>query len=276
MGPNGAGKSTSIDLITGLTEPDQGSVQLFGLSPREAVAQGWVSAVMQTGGLLPDLTVAESVELTAACFGVPASSVGPVMDRAGIGPIGDRLVRSCSGGQQQRLRFAMALVNDPRLLILDEPTTGLDVEARRAFWQSIHADAQSGRTVVFATHYLAEADEYADRVVLIKDGRVVADGSSAQVRGAVAGRTVRATLVASPAWVRQVLTDPQINEITVLGDQLTVSCDDSDRVARLLLNQGLAKDLQISDHGLEEAFLRLTGDSADSDPSTGPGAEQGA
>src|SRR6185437_6786330 len=131
----------------------------------------------QTGGLLKDLTVRETVQLTASLF-TDSRPVDEVLRRAGILEIADRMVGKCSGGQQQRLRFAMALLSDPGLLILDEPTTGMDVEGRRSFWSSIRADAARGRTVLFATHYLDEADEYSDRIILMSQGRVVADGTT--------------------------------------------------------------------------------------------------
>src|SRR5919199_5118206 len=167
------------------------------MEPQQAVARGLVSAVLQTGGLLKDLTVAETVAYTASLFAGTTPrlpSVTEVLERAGIDGIADRKVGRCSGGEQQRLRFAMALLSDPALLLLDEPTTGMDVEGRRAFWSAIRADAEKGRTVLFATHYLDEADQYADRIVLISSGRVVADGSAAEVKARSAGRTVRATL----------------------------------------------------------------------------------
>ena len=188
LGPNGAGKTTTIDMILGLGRPDAGSVRVFGMTPRQAVDRGLVAAVLQTGGLLPDLSVLETVQLTASLFpaAIPATAA---LQRAGIAELSSRTVSRCSGGEQQRLRFAMALVSEPALLILDEPTTGLDVEGRRRFWSAIHADAERGRTVLFATHYLEEADEYADRIVLMARGRVVADGTVAQIRAAVGGRT---------------------------------------------------------------------------------------
>src|SRR3954454_15444027 len=163
LGPNGAGKTSTIDMVLGLSRPDAGSVEVYGMAPRTAVAHGLVSAVMQTGGLLKELTVRETLELTAALF-AHTRPVAEVLERAGIAEIGDRRVGKCSGGQQQRLRFAMALLPEPELLILDEPTTGMDVEGRRDFWTAIRADAERGRTVLFATHYLEEADAYADRV----------------------------------------------------------------------------------------------------------------
>src|SRR6059058_5536656 len=187
LGPNGAGKTSTIDMVLGLSRPDGGTAEVFGLAPRTAVAHGLVTAVMQTGGLLKDLTVRETVELTAALF-AHTRPVAEVLERAGIAEIADRRVGKCSGGQQQRLRFAMALLPEPDLLILDEPTTGMDVEGRREFWNTIRADAARGRTVVFATHYLDEADAYADRIVLVRNGKVVADGSGAAIRNLAAGR----------------------------------------------------------------------------------------
>ena len=136
LGPNGAGKTTTIDMILGLSKPTSGTVEVFGMTPRDAVDRGLVAAVMQTGGLLKDLTVAETLRLTASLF-TSATEPDEVMRRAGILEIAGRRVGSCSGGQQQRLRFAMALLPDPDLLILDEPTTGMDVTARREFWAAI-------------------------------------------------------------------------------------------------------------------------------------------
>ncbi len=189
LGPNGAGKTTTIDMMLGFSRPDAGTVEVLGGTPADAIAQGRIAAVLQTGGLLKDLTVAETVRLTASLFPT-ARPVGEVLERAGIADIADRRVGACSGGQQQRLRFALALLPDPDLLVLDEPTTGMDVEGRRDFWAAIRADAARGRTVLFATHYLEEADEYADRIVLVRHGRIVADGTPAHVKSLAAGRAV--------------------------------------------------------------------------------------
>ena len=199
LGPNGAGKTSTIDMILGLSRPDGGAVEVYGMAPRQAVRKGLVAAVMQTGGLLKDLTVAETVQYTASLFAV-SRPVGEVLERAGITAIAGRLVGKCSGGEQQRLRFAMALIPDPELLILDEPTQGMDVEGRRGFWTTIREDAARGRTIIFATHYLEEADAYADRIVLIAKGQIVADGTAAEVKGLATGRTIRATC---PARTRQ-------------------------------------------------------------------------
>src|SRR4051794_37678635 len=152
LGPNGAGKTSTIDMVLGLSRPDAGTAEVFGGPPRTAVAHGLVTAVMQSGGLLKDLTVAETVQLTAALFG-HTRPVAEVLERAGLTGIAGRRVGKCSGGEQQRLRFAMALLPEPELIILDEPTTGMDVEGRRGFWGAHRAGAQPGGTVVFAPHH---------------------------------------------------------------------------------------------------------------------------
>ena len=263
LGPNGAGKTSTIDMILGLSTPTAGQVSVFGMRPRNAIAHGLVSAVMQTGGLLKDLTVGETVQYTASLF-AQSEPPGEVLARAGIAQIADRRVGKCSGGEQQRLRFAMALVSDPELLVLDEPTTGMDVEGRRSFWSAIRKDAAKGRTVLFATHYLEEADVYADRIILLRHGEKVADGTSSQIKAMAAGRTVRATLAgATEAGLRVI---PGADSVEVRGDTVLIHSGDSDAVARYLLTQTDAKDLEIIARGIEDAFLALTGD----DPGPGP------
>jgi ABC-2 type transport system ATP-binding protein len=257
LGPNGAGKTSTIDMILGLSRPTSGSVSIFGMQPHQAITRGLVSAVMQTGGLLKDFTVAETVRYTASLF---ASSEAPatVLKRAGITDIADRLVGKCSGGEQQRLRFALALLPDPELLVLDEPTTGMDVEGRRSFWAAIRQDTDKGRTVLFATHYLEEADAYADRIVLLRHGQVVADGTASQIKALSAGRTVRATLAgADEQALRQV---PGADGVELRGDTVLIHANDSDAVARYLLTHTQARDLEITARGIEDAFIALTGD----------------
>jgi ABC-2 type transport system ATP-binding protein len=264
LGPNGAGKTTTIDMVLGLSAPTTGSVEVLGLHPRQAIARGLVSAVMQTGGLLKDLSVRETVAYTASLF-ADTAPVDEVLRTAGIEAIADRKVGKCSGGEQQRLRFAMALLSDPALLLLDEPTTGMDVEGRRAFWSAIRADAAKGRTILFATHYLEEADQYADRIILISQGRIVADGTGSQIKAMAAGRTVRATLPgADPAPLTAL---PGVESVEVRGEAVYVHAKDTDAVARYLLTETSAHDLEITARGLEDAFLSLTGDEG-GDPTT--------
>jgi ABC-2 type transport system ATP-binding protein len=259
LGPNGAGKTTTIDMILGLSQPTAGRVSVYGGQPRHAIARGLVSAVMQTGGLLKDLTVGETVQYTASLF-AQSEPVTEVLGRAGISEIADRKVGKCSGGEQQRLRFAMALVPNPELLVLDEPTTGMDVEGRRTFWASIRKDAEQGRTVLFATHYLEEADAYADRIILLRHGLIVADGTASEIKAMAAGRTVRATLPgANEAELRGIAG---ADSVEIRGDTVLVHSTDSDAVARYLLTATPARDLEIAARGIEEAFLALTGDEA--------------
>ncbi|MDR6861656.1 ABC transporter ATP-binding protein [Phycicoccus sp. 3266] len=268
LGPNGAGKTTTIDMMLGLSRPDGGTAEVYGMDPQAAVRHGLVSAVMQTGGLLKDLTVAETLRLTASLFS-DTRPVEEVLARAGITEIADRRVVKCSGGQQQRLRFAMALLPDPELLVLDEPTTGMDVTGRRDFWAAIREDAEQGRTVIFATHYLEEADAYADRIVLVSQGQVVADGTAAEVKSLVSGRTVRATLPEADVAVLQAI--PGVETVEVRGDSVLVASTDSDAVARHLLTHTAARDLEITSRGLEDAFISLTAEPA---AEAGPAAGQ--
>jgi ABC-2 type transport system ATP-binding protein len=259
LGPNGAGKTTTIDMILGLSRPTTGTVQIYGTTPGRAIRKGLVSAVMQTGGLLKDLTVAETVQFTAALCANPRPAA-EVLDRAGIAGIADRMVGKCSGGEQQRLRFAMALLPDPALLILDEPTQGMDVEGRREFWRAIRADARRGRTVLFATHYLDEADDHADRIVLIRRGEIVADGTPAQVKARAAGRSVRAML--PDPDVAELRALPGVSSVEVRGNSVLVNTADSDLVARYLLTRTAARDLEIAALDLEDAFVALTSEAA--------------
>ncbi|GMA25554.1 ABC transporter ATP-binding protein [Luteimicrobium album] len=260
LGPNGAGKTTTIDMVLGLSQASSGTLEVFGHSPADAIAAGRVAAVMQTGGLLRDITVAETVELTASLFGSSVAAA-PYLERAGIADIADRMVGKCSGGQQQRLRFAMALVSEPDLLLLDEPTTGMDVEGRREFWSAIRQDAARGRTIVFATHYLEEADAYADRIVLVSQGRIVADGSSAEIKNLASGRTVTALLdaEAEPGQVLDAIRALDgVDTVEERGNRIIVRTSDSDTVARYLLTRTKARDLEVTAENLEEAFVALT------------------
>jgi ABC-2 type transport system ATP-binding protein len=258
LGPNGAGKSTTVDLLLGLTEPDAGAVRLFGQKPREAVASGMVGAMLQEGSLLADATVGETVAMIASLHRRPMP-VADALRRAGIEDLAGRRCTRLSGGQKQRVRFAVALVCDPDLLVLDEPTAAMDVGSRREFWQSMREFTRVGKTVLFATHYLDEAEEFADRVVLMRGGRVVADGSVAEVRAAVSGRTVRAVAPGMSETAAAAL--PGVNSAELRGDRIELVCTDSDATVRALLTAyPHAYDIEIKAVGLEEAFLALTAD----------------
>ncbi len=251
LGPNGAGKSTTIDMLLGLARPDTGEVTLYGLDPGAAVRTGRVGALLQSGGLLPDLTVREIVALTASLHRKPRP-LGDVIDRAGLEGLVGRRVAGLSGGEQQRVR--------PDLIVLDEPTAGLDVEARRAFWSAMRAETGKGRTVLFATHYLEEADAYADRIVLLRSGRVVADGTAGQIKSVVSGRHIRATLPgADPAALMAL---PGVDAVELRGDTVLLTCSDSDATLRTLLTTTSAHDVEVTAQNLEDAFLALTSEGA--------------
>ncbi|GAA3560781.1 ABC transporter ATP-binding protein [Amycolatopsis ultiminotia] len=258
LGPNGAGKSTTVDLILGLGRPDGGTVSVFGREPADAVRDGMIGAMLQSGTLLDDLTVRETVGLVGKLHR-RSMPLAEALRRAGIEEIADRRAAKLSGGQKQRVRFAVALVADPDLLVLDEPTAAMDVGARREFWKSMHAFTETGRTVLFATHYLEEAEEFADRVVLMRSGRVVADGSVAQVRALAGGRTIRAVLPGASEGMLTAL--PAVTDFELRGDRISLSSTDSDTTLRALLNAApAAHDIEIGAVGLEGAFLSLTSD----------------
>jgi len=258
LGPNGAGKSTTIDMMLGLTRPDSGSVSVFGRSPRDAVAGGLVGAMMQSGELIRDLSVRELVAMMASLYPQPLD-VAEVIALAGLTDAAGQRTQKLSGGQSQRVRFAVAVVGDPELLVLDEPTVSMDVEGRREFWASMRAYAERGKTVIFATHYLEEADANADRAVLMAHGRIVADGPTTEIKAQVGTKTIRATL--PDVDVAELAALPGVASADRRGESVVLRCSDSDSAIRALLaRHPQARDIEIAGAGLEEAFLELTGD----------------
>jgi ABC-2 type transport system ATP-binding protein len=260
LGPNGAGKSTTIDMLLGLQPPDEGTVTVFDRTPSEAVDAGEVGAMLQSGSLIRDLTVRELVTMVASLYPHPMP-VQEVLDLSGLTAIADRRTNKLSGGETQRTRFAIALVADPELLVLDEPTAAMDVESRHAFWRSMREFAARGKTILFATHYIEEADDFADRAVLMAHGRVVADGPPTEIKARVGARTIRATLPsASPDGLAEL---PGVTHVERHGNLVVLSCADSDAAIRALLDSYPdARDIEIRGADLEEAFLLLTGDGA--------------
>jgi ABC-2 type transport system ATP-binding protein len=256
LGPNGAGKSTTLDLVLGLGAADRGAVNVFGLPPSDAVRRGWIGAMMQSGALINELSVREVLAMLASLYPAPMP-IDEVIARADIADIADRRTNKLSGGQTQRVRFALALVANPRLLVLDEPTVALDVEARRSFWGTMRGFASDGRTVVFATHYLEEADAFADRIVLMANGVIVADGSSTEIKARVGRRTIRATLPGVDVSALAAL--PGVARADRHGDAVELSCTDSDEAIRALLaTEPAARDIEIRGAALEDAFVELT------------------
>lgn len=260
LGPNGAGKTTALDMLMGLSDPDDGTVQVLGTSARRAVASGRIAAVLQTGGLLPDLTVAETVQVIAGLHGAK-SRFPEVMQLAGLADIARRRIGKCSGGEQQRVKFALALLPDPDILVLDEPTAGMDVRARRRFWEAMGQSADAGRTVIFATHYLEEAEQFARRTVVMDRGLIVADGATEQLRAQLGGRTISATIAdaAARSTVVDELQRADAADVRVEGSRVSARTTASDRFAARLLEAG-ATDLEITAPTLESAFTTLTED----------------
>ena len=259
LGHNGAGKSTTISLVLGLLRPQHGTVQVLGTSPARALAQGRVGAMLQTGlgsGLPPGVTVAATLRLVRRLYRRPAP-FDLTVERARIGSLLGRQTHQLSGGEAQRVRFAIAIAGDPELVFLDEPTAAMDVEGRRSFWRMIRQFGQEGRTIVFATHHLQEADDTADRVAVVDRGRVIADGPAGALKAAVGAR-----------WVRFVCERPDadrfahldgVAEVEVRGRGVALTSLDADATVRALVRSGITFDgLEVAGACLEEAFVALT------------------
>lgn len=261
LGPNGAGKTTTIDMILGLTKPTAGAAKILGLDPPQAVSSGRVSAVLQTGGLLRDMTVKETVTVIASMHG-KSDRINEVMERTGLTRIAKRRVGKCSGGEQQRIKFALALLPDPDVLILDEPTAGMDVMARREFWSTMRSEATQGRTVIFATHYLEEAQNFAERTILMSQGKIVADGATAELRQLISGRTLSASFHSEDQGEQAATFDQSVQITERNGSRFAFQCQNSDRFAAALLGEYQAYDLEISSPSLEDAFIQLTKDAS--------------
>ncbi|WP_371498911.1 ABC transporter ATP-binding protein [Kitasatospora sp. NBC_00374] len=267
LGPNGAGKSSTLDLLLGLREPDHGSVSLFGAGPRAAIEAGRVGAMLQSGGLMNDVKVRELVRF--ACAVHPRGHrAEQVLSDAGITELADRRVDRLSGGQEQRVRFALAIAGANDLIVLDEPTTGMDVSVRQAFWATMRAQAEAGRTVLFATHYLEEADSIADRVLVLHKGRLIADGTSAEIKAKAGARRIgfelhpadgpfeESVLRALPGTVGLDVTGPAGGVRTV-----RIRTTDADAGVAGLYRAGLyPRGLEVTGLGLEQAFLTITGE----------------
>jgi ABC-2 type transport system ATP-binding protein len=258
LGPNGAGKSTSISMLLGLALPDSGNVTVFGSAPAEAVAKGQVGAMLQDGALPAGLTVREIVDFVRQLYPEPLS-LEEALRIADLTDLAKRRADRLSGGQSQRVRFALAIAGAPQLLVLDEPTAAMDVESRRAFWVSMRAYAATGRTILFATHYLEEADENADRIIVIAEGRIVADGTPAEIKSVAGGSTVKFTLGSQSAAGLDLL--PGVTGVEIHGATAVLQTRDADATTQALYGSGLTvRDLEVKGAALEDAFLSLTTD----------------
>jgi ABC-2 type transport system ATP-binding protein len=257
LGPNGAGKSTTINMLLGLIRPTAGEIRVFGRTPDEAVSRGDIGAMLQEGTLIPELTVRELVDFIRRLYPDPLP-LDEVLRMADLTELASRRADKLSGGQTQRVRFALAIAGAPQLLVLDEPTAAMDVESRRAFWESMRGYAARGRTVLFATHYLEEADENSDRVIVIARGKVVADGTAAEIKSGVGGSAVGFSLSGQSSAGLDAL--PGVTGVEILAGTVTLRTADVDAtVAALYRGTTLdVCDLQIHGADLEDAFLALT------------------
>lgn len=256
LGPNGAGKTTAINLLLGLIRPDCGQALMFGGSPDSTANRIRTGTLMQVSGIPETLTVQEHIESFAAYYPQPLK-LQDLLDATGLAGLEKRMYSRLSGGQRQRLHLALALVGDPDVLFLDEPTTGLDVETRRALWQLVRNLSSSGRTVLLTTHYLEEADELADRIVMLRAGRIVADGTPAQIKASTAGRRVSARTSVEVGFARELKGVLQARRD---GDRLELLVTDAEEITRtLLFRDAQLTDLTVAAVSLDEAFVSLTG-----------------
>ena len=255
LGPNGAGKTSAVRLLLGLASPTRGVARIFGEDPRQPASRGRIGAMLQVGRVPETLRVREHIELFSSYYPHPLP-MNDVLEAASLLGLGDRLFGKLSGGQKQRVLFALAICGNPDLLLLDEPTTGLDVEARRALWEQIRRFVDGGRSVLLTTHYLAEADVLADRVVVIDRGKVIAEGTPAAVKARVAGRRIRCRSSLTPAEIGAL---HHVIAVHGEGGMLEIVASDSDAVVRsLIVRDPALSELEVAAAGLEEAFVALT------------------
>ena len=256
LGPNGAGKSTSLDMLLALRKPTSGRIRVLGGDPYTGVKSGRVGAMLQSGGLMPEVTVRELVALVTGFHPRPLP-VTQTLKRAGIADIADRRVDRLSGGQTQRVRFALAIVGESDLIVLDEPTTAMDVEGRQAFWANMKAEVADGRTLLFATHYMEEADSAADRILVINKGRLLADGTPSEIKEKAGAKRLSFRLDRLDETF--LLGLPALVNIEIRHDLVQIQSADSDRTLYALLDAGYRpREVDISSLGLEQAFLAIT------------------
>ncbi|MFF1693989.1 ABC transporter ATP-binding protein [Streptomyces sp. NPDC058257] len=269
LGPNGAGKSSALDLLLGLRRADSGTVRVFGTSPREAITAGRVGAMLQSGGLMGEVTIRELVRLACDLHPRPHRT-DDVLAAAGLTQLADRKVDKLSGGQEQRVRFALATAGANDLIVLDEPTTGMDVTVRQAFWATMREQADQGRTVLFATHYLEEADAIADRVLVLHRGRLLADGTAAEIKAKAGARKVSFDLPeldladsglrgTDTALTEKLRALPFLTAADVSGHTVRLQSTDADATVHALYGLGLyPRNLEVAGLGLEQAFVAIT------------------
>ncbi len=255
LGPNGAGKSTAVRLMLGLAAPTAGNVRVFGSDPRSAATRGRVGAMLQVGSIPKMLKVREHIDLFRSYYPAPLP-VAEIVRIAQLQGIEEKLYEHLSGGQRQRLLFGLALCGDPDLVFLDEPTVGMDIEARRGLWTQIRTLADRGKTVLLTTHYLEEADALADRIIVIDKGRVVAEGTPAEIKSQSAGRTIRCVTQLSSTFLWRL---PSVTAVEQTRGLTVVTAMAAETVLRaMLLEDPTLSGLEVASPALEDAFLALT------------------
>lgn len=255
LGPNGAGKTTAVRLLLGLISPTSGSVRVLGRDPRDSSARTRIGAMLQVTRVPENLRVREHIDLFRSYYPNPLSAA-EVVRIAGLEGIENHFFGKLSGGQKQRMLFGLALCGDPDLVFLDEPTVGMDIEARRNLWEQIRVLSARGKSVLLTTHYLEEADALANRVIVLNKGAIVAQGTPAQIKNQVSGRTIRCVTELSVDFVRSL---PTVSDVTEDRDALVITATHPESVVRIMLQRDLTlRDLEISAAALEDAFLALT------------------
>jgi len=255
LGPNGAGKTTTVNLLLGLAKPLQGSVRVFGCAPDDSRSRTRVGAMLQISAVPQTLRVAELVELFSSYYPDPLA-LAETLRIAGLEGLEKRPFGQLSGGQRQRVLFALSICGDPELLYLDEPTTGLDVEARRSLWQQIRTFVERGRSVVLTTHYLEEADALADRIILLNEGRSIAEGSPTMIKARVTGRRIRCR---TRLHTSEIDCIPGVKSVEALDGTIEILTSRAEPVVReLLMRDGELSDLEVIGAALDDAFLALT------------------
>src|ERR1035438_8664012 len=257
LGPNGAGKTTAVKLLLGLMQPNSGRVRVFGGDPTNPENRMRTGAMLQVGRVPETLRVREHIDLFSSYYPRPMAPAD-VLAAVGLEKLGDRKFGDLSGGQRQRVLFALAICGDPDLLFLDEPTVGLDVEARRMLWDEIRKMVARGKTVLLTTHYLQEADALADRVAVINQGEIIAQGTPSEIKAKTAGKRIRCITSLSLNTLRQI---PGVTEVKEDREAVEIHAVEAESIVRELLERDASlSGLEISSAGLEEAFLALTRD----------------
>jgi ABC-2 type transport system ATP-binding protein len=255
LGPNGAGKTTAVKLLLGLLQPDSGNVRVFGGDPVNPTNRMRTGAMLQVGRVPETLRVREHIDLFSSYYQNPLP-IGDVLAAAALEKLGDRRFGDLSGGQKQRVLFALAICGDPDMLFLDEPTAGLDVEARRMLWDEIRHMVRRGKTVLLTTHYLQEADELADRIAVITQGQIIAQGTPAEIKAKTSGKRIRCI---TSLGINDLLQIPGVADVKEDREAVEIHTTEAERVIReLLMRDAKVSGLEVSSAGLEEAFLTLT------------------